>query len=802
MARKTEGKLAATQRQNSAQPLDLALLLALGSIAAMPPAHADPFVITNEQTVTETQVLNTDETGTVEPGSTISTTGDGAYGINAAGANATFINSGTISTSGKVSYGINSEGSNTTITNSGSIHATGDGATGIISKADHATITNSGSIIYTGMTILEETGVAGIYSRGDNAIITNSGTISGKKASFASILSEGNNAKITNSGTISGNESGATHIFSAGENVTIINSGMISKSGEGSVAIFSMLGRSATITNSGTITSMGADTAGIASLADNATITNSGTISATGGNSRSIQSYGDNAAITNSGMISAEGQYASGIYLRGNNATITNIGTITTVGESSNGIYSGDSRSIITNSGMISTSGEASHGINSSGAKATITNSGSISTTGYEAHGIRSTFNNATITNSGLISATGSGSAAILGESSTSQTLNLLPGSRIVGAIDLGGGGDTINVYGTTGSAVLRFANADTINVLTPNAVKVGNGTVVVIDPTGESSRAQSLTALSTGIHTVISQSPQNVALMRPVKLAALEMTPGMLNLDTAPVAWGQVFGSQSRRGSDGQLLGFEHRYAGFMGGYEQAYHGDRLGLVAGVANGNTGSAMSGMDSDSVFAGLYRHTRLGELKLTGSLVAGVERHSGHRSVLDNLNGVETVRGTTTSYYLSPSVRVGRSYAVSPLWELRPSAVLGYSVGWYAGYTESGSTNANLTVGARTVQALTGRAQLEMARQTGWGEVSVRAGMQMRQTSQGAVTGTVGGSDFRFSAAGSNNVTGSYVGLGVRQVLRERLSLVADVEYGQLSGNEKHVGARVMLQYVF
>ena len=54
---------------------------------------------------------------------------------------------------------------------------------------------------------------------------------------------------------------------------------------------------------------------------------------------------------------------------------------------------------------------------------------------------------------------------------------------------------------------------------------------------------------------------------MRPVKLATLELTPGLLNLESAAVTWGQVFGSQIRKGSDGQLLGFTQCYAGFMGG-------------------------------------------------------------------------------------------------------------------------------------------------------------------------------------------------------------------------------------------
>lgn len=792
MAPKTERKLAATQRQSTAQPLDLALLLVLVSMAAMPPVHATSFIIVDGQIVTETQVIGDSESGTLETGGTISTTGYEVNGINAEGTNVTITNSGLISTEGDFSIGIVSGGDSVTITSSGSIGTKGGKAYGLDSFGANAMITNSGKIR------TEEYFSGGMVSRGASATITNSGTISTEGYFSGGIVSAGVSATITNSGSISTQGEGAHGIDSFGANATITNSSTISTMGEEAAGIVSG-GSSATIINSGAINSVDS---GIRSFGASATITNSGTISAT---RYGISSSGEGATITNSGTISSPGEFGFGIFSDGVSATITNRGTIST---KNTGIYSHGASATIINSGNINTAINKKHGIVIFEDSAMINNSGTILTTGSNAHGINATrlnidgYGNTTITNSGLIAATGSGSYAILGSPVGKETLNLLPGSRIVGAIDLGGGGDTINVYGTSGSAVLNFVNADTINILTPNAVKVGNGTVVTIDPTGESSRAQNLTALSSGIHTVISQSEQTVALMRPVKLAALEMTPGMLNLETAPVAWGQVFGSQSRRGSDGQLLGFEHRYAGLMGGYEQGYRGDRVGLVAGVANGNTSSAMSGMNSDSVFAGLYRRMRHGELRLTASLVAGVERHSSQRTVLDNINGNESARGSTTSFYLSPSVSISRSYVVAPAWELRPSAVLGYSVGWYASYTESGTTNANLTVGARTVQAITGRAQLEMARQTGLGEVSVRAGLQMRQTSQGAVQGTVGGSDFRFSAAGSNNATGSYVGLGVRQVLRERLSLVADVEVGQLSGNEKHVGARVTLQYVF
>lgn len=789
MAHRTKAKQASPKAQSNAQqhalfsatlpsrrvgqPLDMALLLALGSMAAMPVVHADSFVIVNGQTVTETKVLGAGETGTVETGGTISTTGGFTFGIITNGGNATISNSGTINTAGRNAVGIESTSDNDTVANSGTINTTGSDAYGIHTTSGNAMLTNRGTISTTG------SGAFGIFSSGNSATLTNSATISTMGEESYGIYSEGNGATLTNSGTIHTEGRNAVGIASQSEN--------------------------ATITNTGKISTKGSYAAGIYSVGDSATLINSGTISTTGISAFGIHSEGGGATITNSGDISTEGFGTGGIRSAGANATLINSGTISTTLDKATGIASFADSAAITNSGTIRTMGVSAYGIGISltAASASITNSGTISTTGNSAGGIIAVGDSATITNSGLISATGSGSFAIFGGDGNKQTLNLLPGSRIVGAIDLGGGGDTVNIMGSYGSAVLSFANIGTINVLTPNAVRLGtSNTVVVIDPTGESSRAQTLTALSTGIHNVISQRQQSVSAMRPVKLAALELTPDLLNLDTAPVAWGQVFGSQSRRGSDGQLLDFTHRYAGLIGGYEQPYHGDRVGIVAGIANGNTSSAMTSLKSDSVFAGLYRHTQQGEFKLTGSLVAGVESHTSRRTVLNNLLGYETASGTTTSYYLSPSVSVARSYAVSPDWVLRPSAVLGYSVGWYGGYTESGTTNANLSLSSRTVQSVTGRAQLEMARQMDWGEASVRAGVQTRQTSQGAIQGTVGGSDFRFGAVGSKNVVGGFVGLGMRQALRDRLSLIADVEYGQLSGKETQISAQVTLQYVF
>jgi hypothetical protein len=88
--------------------------------------QAADFTIGSGETVTITQTLGDNETGTVEKGGTISTTGVNQEGIEAGSGN-TIRNDGTISASNSGASGISADGSNT-ITNSGTISTRGGSA--------------------------------------------------------------------------------------------------------------------------------------------------------------------------------------------------------------------------------------------------------------------------------------------------------------------------------------------------------------------------------------------------------------------------------------------------------------------------------------------------------------------------------------------------------------------------------------------------------------------------------------------------------------------------------------------------
>ena len=598
-----------------------------------------------------------------------------------------------------------------------------------------------------------------VLNDNETGVIQPGGTLSPPSTSLG-INAPGASVSITNSGSISTEGNFGYGIASTGTSASITNSGSISTTGTDGYGIAST-GATANITNSGSISTTGTFGLGITSSGTSAIITNSGSISTTGAAAYGIYSDGTTATITNSGSISTTGNNGDGIRSFSANATITNSGSISTIGVSAYGIISEGANAIITNSGSISMTGALGRGIWSDGANATITNGGSIISTGANGSGVFLSKDGSILNNSGLIQGTGSGSFAVTGGAlGTNQTLNILPGSQILGVIDLGdGAGDVVNVSGTFGSSVMQFLNTETINVLAPNAVKIGTDTVVSVEPTGESARGAMLSNMTTGLHTILGQRMQSVQPLRPTQLASLELGPGMLRQEREPYAWAQVFGSSGRTDASGQMLTQDTRMGGFMGGYERDDSTGRVGFILGASRSHADTAAQALEGTSVFGGVYRHAFLGWANLSASLIAGAESQKQGRIVLDNTLGLQTARSSTSSVFVSPSVTLSRVYALAGGNEFRPSVMVAYSFGRYKGYTETGTTSANLSVGARNVQALSTRAQLEWGFALDSGEASLRVGAQTRNTDSDTVRLNLSGTSFGFAAMGNKNAVG-------------------------------------------
>ena len=149
-----------------------------------------------------------------------------------------------------------------------------------------------------------------------------------------------------------------------------------------------------------------------------------------------------------------------------------------------------------------------------------LTNAGTISSgTGIRASGLNNV--GSTITNSGTIAGAG-GTAIKL--SPAADTLTLLPGSKIIGAIDMGGGADTINIVNNAPtlsrvSSFFRFLSVNTLNiinftgVINANTVTVNTGgmpavqtrdNVATLDPTAFGRADRALMNFAGGISSLV----------------------------------------------------------------------------------------------------------------------------------------------------------------------------------------------------------------------------------------------------------------------------------------------------------
>lgn len=617
----------------------------------------------------------------------------------------------------------------------------------------------------------------------------------------------GNAVQITNSGTLSTTGNGALGINSTGANAIISSSGTLLTTGIGAYGIWST-GTNATVTNSGSIATTGVFAVGIVSIGDNATVSNSGSIATTSDFAYGIYSSGANATVTNNGSIATTGGFfLVGIVSIGDNATVSNSGSIATTGDSSYGIYSGGANSTVTNTGSIATTGVFALGILSIGDNSTVTNTGSISVSGTNSIGIQSLGTNGVINLSGLVSATGAGAKAIFGAGN--QTLNLLPNAAVIGPIDLGAGTNRVNV--TTAAApstTLSITNPGTITQSGKGLSLVSGNTIVIADTSNLTANQASLgLASSTLFQAVNQQLNQSAPAPQPVKVAANELTPGMLHQDPGPAAWGHVFGGQARRDDSGAALAYKDNGYGLIGGYEQTLSEYRVGVFGGVSRStlDTDTSSISTDSDSVFLGVYGQYASSDWLVNGSLAAGYVSYDNKRLVLDNLSGYQSAKSDYHSTYLSPSVAVIRIFDMGDGLSLRPSAQLNYTYGWLSSYDEKGTTRSNLSVGSRNASVLNSRVQVAIRQELAdhQGEFEFRAGASNSNYGNDRVKISLqGGAATNFGITGTSSLTGGYVGASGRIALKNELSLVGDVEYTQ-SSSDTHAAVGYMgMEYRF
>jgi uncharacterized protein with beta-barrel porin domain len=616
-----------------------------------------------------------------------------------------------------------------------------------------------------------------------------------------------NTGTILNSGAITGTTNNGVFANSA---LTLTNSGTVSAAAAAVVSL-----GTATVTNSGTITgSSGVN--GQTAL----TLTNTGTISATA--SAVITNL--TATVTNSGTISAGTNGISAF-----TATVTNSGTIST---GQFGVLA--TTATVTNTGIIS---GAQAGIR--GNTLNVTNSGTI--TG--ATGILNLLSPAdSVTNSGTIVGTG-GTAIQL--STSADTLTVLPGSWIVGAIKLRGGGDTVTVLAPNQNLTFDTLAGAHVSSIQPSVVS-GNQ-IVTIDTTPFGFADRTLMDFTRSISSILGSlggagASQNgplssafapsdgiaarvddafAAFQGSIPALAYAGDQAMVFKNPTYVAadgravWARGFGGARTQDPDGLLFGARTTWLGGAVGFDMVARPDlRLGLFAGGGQSRLSldQNAAATNTDTTFGGVYG--RWGFTTFGAPSVLDVALHGGHstnatsRTINNNLapGGIETATASYTNSYVSPEAR----YAVHlPLWSqytLTPSIGVRYVAGFFGGYTEVGTT-APLTVASRTIGDFEERGELELTRTTPVGPdllvASLHVGvLGIERMGDTTVNTVLLGASLPFVTPGRHNVTGVVGGGGLEWRTREGISFFGAAEAIGMSDQSTVIDGRGGIRVAF
>ena len=561
-------------------------------------------------------------------------------------------------------------------------------------------------------------------------------------------------------------------------------------------------GQNGTTINSGTSGNMSTQVNGNG----NATTTNSGTV--TGGVFTQDNGNG-NATTTNSGAISG------GIITQANavgNSTTTNSGTLNTGSIITQAVV-GNATTV--NSGTVSAGGI---GAFTSVGSATTVNSGTVIgggiSTGANAGATSTVINSGTIRNFGGI--------AIQLYGAGPDTLTLLPGSFIVGAISLAGTNDTVNIR--TGNLNLTFNTLAAATVTGTVPFVVSGNRIVSIDSTSFATAGTALSDFARSVSAIIPDvggmsapgGPGVSAFASPDSASAIDDAFANLTGVSAYAAdrmvyknptavyadgftvWGRGFGGRHVQSADGILQRNVSSWYGGVIGVDKLVRPDlRLGVfVGGGATRNSidpNSTVDTTDSTIGFGGAYARYTIGASFLNAAVQGGTLRSTTTRLINNNLlaNGLETATAAYNGWYISPELKVGHRISlgqfVDSQYALTPSLQVRYLYAGFDGYTETGTTNAPLTVASRNTENVEERAELKLTRTTQLSPTSqlmfnLTGGvLGVQRVGGNAVNATLLALPIAFNAPGSNSVWGGFGGLGIEWQMRN-VSVFAAGEY--------------------
>ncbi|MGH1419887.1 MAG: autotransporter domain-containing protein [Hyphomicrobiaceae bacterium] len=658
---------------------------------------------------------------------------------------------------------------------------------------------------------------AGQQNIGSNANCT---VDAGGSISTVNILTDGilatDNNTITNNGRIS-----TTNDFSAGilafDSNTIMSDGTILTFGDFSPGI--QVDDNNSITINGHVSTTGFASAGVDAL-DNNTIINNGNISTTNDFAGGIFAF-DSNTIIGDGTISTFGDFAPGIQVDDNNSitingrvsttgfasvgidafdnnTITNNGSLSTSGDDANAIDANDGN-VITNHGVVRTTGDRSDGLNAND-NSTIVNTGTVSVSGVLSDAV-DVDNNSTVINSGLLRSIRDNAIEFDG---TNNNLVLLPGSIIIGGLEVDEPGNTLTVSRGL-SLIYTFTDNVPTTINTFGAPIAVNGLrVAVLDSTVQAQRDEVLADLTNGIFNSVHARLNGAggraangfsgiqADMAPImqlgggtrmNLATSDVTPGSTN--TTSGFWAQAFGGVGDEDATALTPGFEHELVGGIAGVDgMIMPGIRLGAFGGAAHANleTDLETAKFVSDSHFVGFYASTNRNGWFAHVMLTAGQSDFDNSRDVLNNLvsTGTQTARANYDGTFISPEFTVGTASSLDVGFTIEPSVRARFAYLSVDGYSESGAADG-LRVGDQKISLWQGRAQLAFVYTSETGRFAPRIGIEGRTSDNDAISAVLIGQAISFNPGGDDDEISGFIGATATSYFGRSVSAFVDGE---------------------
>ena len=561
--------------------------------------------------------------------------------------------------------------------------------------------------------------------------------------------------------------------------------------------------------------------------------------------------------------------------IRATTAFVDNVGRIQSAGANRAAIDVGTAATV-TNSGTILATGSGSIGI--SAAIANVSNSGAIfgNSEGIFATTAANVFNTRTISGRTGIVALGAGgvgsndhqlrhaSQVLAARRSCSvraaDTLTLLPGSQIIGAIDMGGGADTINIVNNTPvfsrvSSFFKLLSANALNLInftgTINtaavtvdtggmpAVQTADG-IATLDPTAFGQADRTLMDFTGGISSLVQGrlggTAANVSAMQVVSFAPTSAS-GRTNEAFAAISalaygpqhgtamagrawspadspynvWASGFGGTRGQKGDNLMLRSTSSAWGAAIGIDRQLRSDLLlGAFIGGGAGHLSTELNSqsIDTDYIGGGVYGRFDWSSYFLDFTVQAGSTRNRSSRLVLNNLTpgGSETAIASYNGWYVSPEVAFGRRYAFDHGYSLTPVVRLRYLAGALDGYSEAGSVQ-DLSVGRRTLQDIEERAEIELAKITGVTtgalKTSVHGGLiALQRLGSPTVDTVLIGQGLSFTAPGKDNAAGVVAGAGFDLRAAHNVSLFGAFEATVMSDRSRTAAAKGGIRMMF